>query len=148
MSGFAHRQQSGYTLIELMIVVMVLGILAAIGYASYTSYVKKAARADAKAALTTWAQALERCYSQYYYYYNASPSSTQPDCPAPPNSGASVTSPNGYYSITAARTQNSYSLLATPISGKPSAADTACTTLALDNNGVKTASGSAPATCW
>lgn len=148
MPGITRRQQRGYTLIELMIVVMVMAILALIGYASYTSYIKKAARADAKAALTTWAQALERCYSQYYYYYNASPTSSQPDCPAPPTTGTSVTSPNGYYSITATRTQNSYSLLATPISGKPSAADSACTTLALDNNGVKTASGTASATCW
>lgn len=148
MSRFERRRQGGYTLIELMTVVIVIAILAAIAFASYTSYIKKAARADAKVALTTWAQALERCYSQYYYYFNASPSSSQPDCPAPPTSGTSITSPGGYYSVTATRTQNSYSLLATPMSGAPSAADAACTTFALDNNGSKTATGSASTTCW
>jgi type IV pilus assembly protein PilE len=55
-----RRRQSGMTLIELMIVVGVLAILASIAVPSYQTYVMKARRADARAALTTAAQMLER----------------------------------------------------------------------------------------
>lgn len=52
--------QRGFTLLELMIVVVVVAILATVVLPSYQSYVLKARRADAKAALTTVAQLLER----------------------------------------------------------------------------------------
>lgn len=52
--------QSGFTLIELMIVVVIVAILAVVVLPSYQSYVMKARRTDAKAALTSAAQMLER----------------------------------------------------------------------------------------
>jgi type IV pilus assembly protein PilE len=45
------KRSSGFTLIELMIVVTIMGILTAITYPSYTEYVTRSKRADAKAAL-------------------------------------------------------------------------------------------------
>lgn len=52
--------QSGFTLIELMIVVAIIGILASIVYPSYQDYVFRAGRSDGKSALLRAAQWMER----------------------------------------------------------------------------------------
>ncbi|MBS7725301.1 type IV pilin protein [Pseudomonas lalucatii] len=65
------RRDEGFTLIELMIVVAVLGILAAIAYPNYTEYMDRARRAEAKTALMEGAQALERYYSVHGSYLDA-----------------------------------------------------------------------------
>lgn len=62
------RNKHGFTLIELMIVVAVVGILAAIAYPSYIDHVRKARRVDAKAALTEVAQKLEAFYARNASY--------------------------------------------------------------------------------
>ena len=54
-----HSQQ-GFTLIEMMIVVAVIGILSAIAYPNYTEYVRRGHRAEARAGLLQAAQWLER----------------------------------------------------------------------------------------
>jgi len=59
-----HRSAAyGFTLLELMIAVLVVGILAAIAFPIYTEQVEKARRADAQAALLSFAQTAERLYS-------------------------------------------------------------------------------------
>ncbi|WP_028492554.1 type IV pilin protein [Thioalkalivibrio sp. ALE19] len=72
------RRQTGFTLIELMIVVAVIAIIAAIAYPAYLDQVRKAHRGDAQTALMQYAQALERCYTQYNAY-------DADDCPDAPD---------------------------------------------------------------
>jgi type IV pilus assembly protein PilE len=61
----------GFTLIELMIAVAVIGILAAIAYPSYTQHVRKSRRAEAKAALLDLAARQERYFSINNRYADA-----------------------------------------------------------------------------
>lgn len=77
--------QRGFTLIELMIVVVIIGIIASIAYPSYTRYVQKSMRTDAHAGLMQAASVLERCYTRNYSYTN---------CDAVPTK-----SPDGNYDI-------------------------------------------------
>ena len=68
----------GFTLLELMAVVAVIAILAAVGYPSYQDHIRKAKRAEGKAALLKTAQVLERAYSDRSTY------GTSPAAPATP----------------------------------------------------------------
>jgi type IV pilus assembly protein PilE len=65
--GETHAE-GGFTLIELMIVVAIIGILAAIAYPSYQEYIRRAARADAQGAVTSLASVMERWFSDNNTY--------------------------------------------------------------------------------
>ena len=56
----ARRPQTGFTLIELLIVLVIVGVLAGIAYPSYSGYLKRSARADAKAELLRMQLAVEK----------------------------------------------------------------------------------------
>ena len=64
MNKVSLKLQKGFTLIELMIVVAIIGILAAIAYPSYQDSVTKSRRADAKGALLGFANAMERHFTE------------------------------------------------------------------------------------
>lgn len=87
--------RSGFTLIELMIVVAILGILASIAVPTYREYVQESRRTDARNVLLNTAQRLERCYSTYGAYNDnncALISSNSLD--------SNIPSDDGYYEIT------------------------------------------------
>src|SRR6476620_453648 len=89
----------GFTLIEIMIVVAVIGILAVIVLPSYQDSVRKARRGDARAALVTTAQLMER----YATEHGGSGYSTATLSAAPgPTVVAKPASDNGYYALTLA----------------------------------------------
>lgn len=67
------QQHSGFTLIELMIVVAIIGILSSIAYPSYTEYVRRGHRADARAGLLQAQQWLERAATAQGVYPTALP---------------------------------------------------------------------------
>jgi type IV pilus assembly protein PilE len=135
-------KKNGFSLVELMVAVGIVGILAAIAIPSYSAYVRRANRTDATRSLSVTAQALERCYSQSFTYAVA-------QCPA-----AGVTpapSSQGYYTVTInvnAGPPQTYLLTAVPALA-PKTNDAACTSFTLDNTGLQ---GATPLgntqTCW
>lgn len=128
----------GFTLIELVIVVAIVGILAAIAYPSYQNSVMKARRADARAVLMEAAQFMERFYTVNFRYDTASLPATLEESPKEGNVK--------YYDIQLSASQNGFTLSAVPQGTQ--AADP-CGTLTLDDTGAKgQASGKTVDECW
>ena len=67
-SKLNHKRIAGFTLVELMILVAIVGILAAIAYPSYIESVRKGKRAEGRAALTSLLQQQERYFTQNNTY--------------------------------------------------------------------------------
>lgn len=139
------RNGAGFTLIELMIVVAITGILAAIAYPSYQEHIRKTRRADAQTALMELSQFMERHYTANGRYLNAD--ATAPTLPftEAPKDGATKYYDVGFPAGTAP-TANAYTLQAVP---KGAMAGDVCGTLTLTNTGAKgQAAGQTQATCW
>ncbi len=135
-------KHSGFTLIELMIVIAIIAILASIAYPSYQDSVRKSRRADGKIALTRAAALQEKIYMDQNSYTSDI---------TKVGGGAS---PDGYYTITVTGQDgckttvsgidyySCFTMTATAIGAQ--AGDTACTPLTLSNTG-DTGTTSA---CW
>jgi type IV pilus assembly protein PilE len=143
-------KQRGFTLIELMIAVVVIAIIAAVGFPSYQEYVARGKRAEGKSALLRAAQQMER----YYSLNNCYPSNTA-TCGSAASSAAALTAAGiqnfsgdqaagSAYAISVTTTAQAFTLTATP-----NYTDTKCGTLTLNNANAKGESGTETVqNCW
>lgn len=131
-------KNKGFTLIELMIVIAIIGILAAVAYPAYTNAVKKGNRADAIDSLLSLAGRMEE-----YYINNDSYVGATVNAAGTGTVGSNKTSDDLYtLSITSA-TAFAYTLTATPKNGDPE-----CGNLTLDSLGQKGTSAGTVDNCW
>ena len=143
---FKRADSRGFTLIELMVVVVIVSILMAIAIPSYKSSIRKSRRTDAKTALLDLAGREERYNSTNGSYTSAAGFLGYAALP-------SVVG-GGYYTIAAptvvagtATTVASFTITATPVAGSDQAKDTVCGAFTLTSTGVQSVSGTAT-DCW
>jgi type IV pilus assembly protein PilE len=153
------RTQRGFTLIELVIPMVIASILAAIAIPSYSAYIEKSRRTEAKSALLDLASLEERYFSTNNTYTNQG---SNLGYPAGTGSSFSVGS---YYTITSivvtsalaptsstsVGTPATYTITAAPVAGTTQANDSACQTFVISSSGQRTATGTDPnasTDCW
>jgi type IV pilus assembly protein PilE len=140
----ARNHVTGVTLIELMVVVIVIGILAAIGVPSYRNYTMRAQRTEAKTALLRLAANQERFYLQFNTYTN--------DLVALGFVGGM--SENGVYTLAVgAANTTTFQATATPTpgggtNGVDQSVDADCASFTIDSAGVRSAAPDPSGRCW
>lgn len=122
--------QAGFTLIEMMVIVAIIGILAAVAYPSYDEYVKRGNRSEGQALLSDAAAAQERYYSQNYSYITSTADLAKLKTKTTSNTGkytltVSSVADDGGYTLTATQQFN----------------DSKCGDLVLQATGVRGADG-------
>ncbi|MGI2039079.1 type IV pilin protein [Shewanella frigidimarina] len=132
------KAYSGFTLIEVMITVVIVGILASIAYPSYTKFVAKGARADALAGLMNVANRQE----QYYLDHKTFTKNMKKLGVSVDGDGNFVVE-NGFYKIDATlANDNKYTIVA-EATGVQATRDTECASIKITSDGDKT-----PVDCW
>jgi len=139
-----RRQQRGFTLVEMMVVVVIISIISAIAIPSYRSYVMKANRTQARSTLVIAAQTLEKCYTDTGAYNDA-------DCPNDAALSSGGNNPDGHYTISSVRTASNYTLTAQAAGSQTD--DTECAKFTISSAGAKVSytSGNTANTygaCW
>jgi type IV pilus assembly protein PilE len=136
-----RNKKSGFTIIELMIVIVIIAILLAIAYPSYTKYVRKAKRGDAQQLLLNWSINQE-IWRANHSTYNTVGTAGATDSLAP-------IADHYTFGLVGTPTATAFTLSAAAISGDDQVNDKSrdnsveCKTLTLDQSGQKL-----PAECW
>lgn len=142
------KKNLGFTLVELMIVVGVMGILAAIAIPQYDSYLRKSKRADAKVALTALAQLQESFYANNGNRYTTKLGAGGLNCQKKgicnPDEKTTPSEKDKNYELSLELTGNSYKITATANSPSQKK-DDRCLTFSIDSRGKKEATSP---DCW
>lgn len=137
------RKQFGFTLMEMMITIVILGVLVGVAFPAYKGQMASTRRSVAATCLTEYAQFMERNYSTNMTYAT--------------NGGVAVTLPetncskdlNGYYAFSLVKDASTYTVKAAP-SGSQSG--DACGTLTVNQLGERAANGQSDSAtikkCW
>lgn len=162
-NGFklSRFKQSGFTLIEVMIVVAIIAIISAIAYPTYIEQVRKSRRSDAPIKLQELAQLQESFFSRNMTYASnlsgllgSSVNTINSDEDFYTLTVSSATGAGGTACAgTRASPCSSYTLQAVPVTGTSQAKDTNCSRYTLNHLGQRSASGATTATdttarCW
>lgn len=148
-----HTKQ-GFTLLEMMIVVVLIGILAAIAYPNYIEYITRSNRTEGMALLSDAAARQERYFAQNSKYIKGTDETTDSiknlGLPNTITAKNKVISASGYYELELTykndKTDGGYTLTATP-QGSQALRDTACGALTLNARGDKGSAGDLDR-CW
>jgi type IV pilus assembly protein PilE len=144
-SRLLKRADGGFTLIEIIIVVIIVGILAMVALPAYQDSVRKGQRSDAKVGLLAAAGRMEQFILDRGSYTDDMTDLGYADDP--------MISDEGHYNIGAAACEDGdlttcYVLTATPRSTSPLADDAECTAFILANTGAREAKGTHKDECW
>lgn len=145
--AYPLRRSAGFTLIELMIVVAIVAILAAVAMPSYTSYIAKGRRADARVQLMQAAQFMQRFYTANDRFdTDRGGNAVLSQIPAPlkraPAEGDKM------YDLSVAATASDFTLTMAPVTGSAMSLD-GCGSFTIKASGVKGVTGTLSRdTCW
>ena len=143
------QSKQGFTLIELMITVAVVGIITAIALPSYSEYVRRSRRSDARVVLLQSAQFMERFLTENDRYDLRRDGVTPVALPSTISPSGTSGSQVMYNISVSAVTRTSYTLQAVPVVGNAMDGDV-CGSYIIDNLGVKSNANNSRTTidCW
>ena len=140
------KKQHGFNLVELMIVVAILGIIAAIAYPSYTEQVRKSRRADCAGAVTSLSGSMERYFTVNSTYLGAADGGADTGEPAVFVTTCPVDGGTATYNLTiSAATASTYAVQAAPTGAQTK---DKCGTLTLTSTGRKGVTGASTGITW